>query len=54
MRPAARELLPYLVAFVVYLAIGISVPEFMLSWPVAVCYLLITVFVVPALLRIFR
>lgn len=54
MRPALRELLPYLVAFVVYLAIGITVPEFMLSWPIAVGYLLITAFAVPALLRRFR
>ncbi len=49
--PSVRSVLPYAVAFVVYVALGVAVPEFMLSWPVAVAYLVLAVWVVPALLR---
>ncbi len=52
--PPARPLLPYALAFAVYVAFGVAVPEFMLSWPIGVGYLVLAVWLVPALLRRFR
>jgi hypothetical protein len=46
-----RELALYLAAGVVYVAIGVNVPEFLFSWVVAAGYLLLCVVVVPALAR---
>lgn len=45
------ELGLYALAAVVYVAIGVAVPEFLLSWPVAAGYLLLMVWVLPALVR---
>ena len=46
-----QSLAPYVVAGVVYVAVGVAVPELLLSWPVGVAYLLLAVWVVPALVR---
>ncbi len=46
-----RELAAYLVAGVVYVAIGVLVPEFLFSWVVAAAYLMLCVVVIPALVR---
>jgi hypothetical protein len=46
-----RELALYLAAGVVYVAIGVAVPEFLFSWYVAVGYLLLCVVALPALVR---
>lgn len=47
----ALTLLLYAAAFAVYVGLGIAVPEFMLSWIVGVGYLLVAVWLVPALVR---
>jgi hypothetical protein len=49
-----RELVLYLVAAVVYIAIGVAAPEFLFSWPVAAGYLLLAVAVVPYVVRRLR
>jgi hypothetical protein len=41
----------YLVAGVAYVVLGVLVPELLFAWPVGVAYLLLAVWVVPALLR---
>jgi len=46
-----RELGTYLAAGAVYIAIGLMVPDFLLSWVVAAAYLLVAVWLVPAGLR---
>jgi hypothetical protein len=46
-----HELALYLVAGVVYVAIGVAAVEFLFSWFVAAGYLLLTVVAVPALAR---
>jgi hypothetical protein len=46
-----RELALYLGAGVVYVAIGVTYPEFLFSWVVAAGYLLLCVVVLPALAR---
>jgi hypothetical protein len=46
-----HELALYLGAGVIYVAIGIRVPEFLFSWVVAAGYLLLCVVVLPALAR---
>jgi hypothetical protein len=43
-----RELALYLAAGVVYVAIGVAVPEFLFSWIVAASYLLLCVVALPA------
>jgi hypothetical protein len=48
-----RELAVYLAAGIVYIAIGVSVPEFLFSWVVAAGYLLLCLVVLPALARRF-
>ncbi|MFN8222057.1 MAG: hypothetical protein U0R50_02265 [Gaiellales bacterium] len=50
----ARRAVPYLVACVVYIAIGAASPSFMLSWPVAGAYFLGVVWLVPLLVRLAR
>ena len=45
-----RELLVYVAAGVVYVAIGVARPEFLFSWVVGTGFLLVFVVVVPALL----
>ena len=46
-----RTLLLYVVAGVVWIAIGVAVPDFMLSWPVTIAYLLVVAWLLPALVR---
>jgi hypothetical protein len=46
-----RELALYVGAGVLYVAIGVNVPEFLFSWVVAASYLLLCVVVVPAAVR---
>lgn len=46
-----RELALYLAAGVVYIAIGVNVPEFLFSWVVAAAYLLLCVVALPRLAR---
>jgi hypothetical protein len=49
--PARKTLLGYLVAAAGYIALGVILPELLLSWIVGVAYLLLAVWVVPALVR---
>jgi hypothetical protein len=49
-----RELALYLAAGVVYVAIGVALPEFLFSWFVAAGYLLLCVVALPALVRLLR
>jgi hypothetical protein len=51
MRPDTRTLAGYLVAAAVYVALGVILPELLLSWIVGVAYLLVAVWLVPALAR---
>ena len=46
-----RELALYVAAGVVYVAIGVAVPEFLFSWVVAAGYLILCVVALPALVR---
>jgi len=48
------ELALYVAAGVVYVGIGVGVPEFLFSWVVAVGYLLLCVVAIPALVRRLR
>jgi hypothetical protein len=45
-----RELALYVVAGVVYIALGVAVPAFLFSWVEGAVYLLVAVWVLPALL----
>jgi hypothetical protein len=49
-----RELVLYVAAGAVYVAIGVTFVEFLFSWVVAAGYLLLCVVVLPALWRRFR
>jgi hypothetical protein len=51
MRPGSRTLAAYLLAAAVYVALGVVLPELLLSWIVAVAYLLVAIWLVPALAR---
>jgi hypothetical protein len=51
MRPGRRTLVVYLAAAAVYIALGVILPELLLSWIVGVAYLLVAVWLVPALAR---
>jgi hypothetical protein len=46
--------LRYVAAAVVYVALGVFVPQLLLSWPVAAAFLLVAVWVLPALARRLR
>ena len=46
-----RELVLYVAAGVVYVGIGVAVPEFLFTWIVAVAYLLVCVVALPAVAR---
>jgi hypothetical protein len=48
------ELVLYLGAGVVYVAIGVARPEFLFTWLIAAAYLLIGVVLLPALVRRLR
>ncbi|MDQ3889680.1 MAG: hypothetical protein M3312_03900 [Actinomycetota bacterium] len=41
----------YVAAAAVYVALGVFVPQLLLSWPVAVAFLLVAVWVVPELVK---
>jgi hypothetical protein len=49
-----RELALYVAAGVLYIAIGVTFPEFMFSWIVAAAYLFVCVVVLPAAVRRLR
>jgi hypothetical protein len=49
-----RALTVYLLAGVVYIALGVAVPELLFSWVEAAVYLLIAVWILPALAGRFR
>jgi hypothetical protein len=49
-----KELAAYLAAGVVYVAMGVAVPEFLFSWVVAAGYLLLCFVVVPVIVRRLR
>jgi hypothetical protein len=51
LRAGWRELALYLAAGVVYVAIGVAVPELLFSWVVAAGYLLLCVVVLPSVVR---
>jgi hypothetical protein len=51
LRSGRRELALYVAAGVVYVAIGVAFVEFLFSWVVAAGYLLLTVVLLPALIR---
>jgi uncharacterized membrane protein (DUF485 family) len=46
-----RELTLYLVAGAVYIALGVAVPELLFSWVEAAVYLLVAVWLLPALVK---
>jgi hypothetical protein len=54
MRPDRRALAVYLAAAAVYVALGVVLPELLLSWIVGVAYLLVAVWLVPAVARRLR
>ena len=49
-----RTLLLYGVAAAVYIAVGVAFPNFLLAWPVGAAYLLVAVWLLPALVRRLR
>ena len=48
------ELALYLAAGVVYVAVGVTFPEFLFSWVVGAGYLLLSVVLLPLLVRFVR
>jgi hypothetical protein len=46
-----RELALYLSAGVAYVALGVAFPEFLFAWVVSTAFLLVSVVVLPALVR---
>ena len=54
MRPNPATLAVYLIAAAVYIGIGLYNTNFLLSWPVAVAYLLVAVWLVPAAIKRLR
>ena len=46
-----RDLAQYIVAGLVYVALGVAFPAFLFSWVVAAAYLLVAVWLVPAGIR---
>ena len=49
-----RGLVPYLVAFVVYVGIGVAVPDFLYSSVVAATFLVVAVWAIPEGIRRLR
>jgi len=49
-----RELAPYLAAGVAYIALGVAFPSLLLSWVEGVAFLLVAVWLLPALVRRLR
>jgi hypothetical protein len=54
LRSGWRELALYLAAGALYVAIGVTFVEFLFSWVVALGYLLLTVVLLPSLVRRLR
>lgn len=46
-----RELCLYVAVGAVYVALGVAVPEFLISFPVGAGFLLLGVWILPALVR---
>jgi hypothetical protein len=46
-----REVALYVVAAAVYIALGVFVPQVLISWPVGAAYILLAVWLLPALVR---
>jgi hypothetical protein len=53
-RPPPTELALYLAAGVVYIALGVAVPELLFSWVEGAAFLLIAVWLLPALVARLR
>ena len=51
MRPARTTLAVYLVAAVGYIGLGLYNTNFLLSWPVAAVYLLVSTWLLPAAIK---
>jgi hypothetical protein len=49
-----RGFLPYLAAGAVYIAIGVAYTPFLLAWYTAMAYLLVVLWIVPAIVRRLR
>lgn len=49
-----RTLVPYLIAAVLYITLGLLEPKFLLSWSEGILFLLFVVWAVPALWRRIR
>lgn len=49
-----RSLVPYAVAFVVFVGLGVADPRFMLNWSPGIALLLVVVWAIPALWRRWR
>jgi hypothetical protein len=49
-----RELALYLAAAVVYIALGVAVPESLFSWVAGAVFLLMAVWILPTLVRRLR
>lgn len=49
-----RELALYLAAGAAYVGIGVALPEFLFAWVVSVAFLLVSVVVVPTVVRRLR
>ncbi len=45
------ERMLYLVAAAAYIGLGVAIPELLFPWPVGVAFLLVAVWVIPALVR---
>ncbi len=54
MKANLRAFLPYLIAAVLFIAISVTEPRFMLNWSPGLVLLLLVVWVVPALSRRWR
>jgi hypothetical protein len=50
-RPGALELALYLVAAALYIALGVAYPSLLLSWFEGTAFLLLVVWIIPALVR---
>jgi hypothetical protein len=46
-----KEVVLYAAAAAVYIALGVFVPQVLISWPVGATYVLLAVWLLPALVR---
>jgi hypothetical protein len=51
LRSDLRALIPYLIAGVIFVSIGVAQPRFMLNWSPAIALLLVVCWIVPATWR---